>query len=148
MNEPKIIAFLEDSWWVPGSLNGVLYRYYTEKDFLRESLHKSLVGYKLVSAFGPDLFKKIFWTDLQQVEKTIKYQKPDLIITFGDKAEKEVEQSIMAEGIDYMCCFNPNTRTRTMEELATFAISVAEWCDTWRINHERSKHSIWTTWNR
>lgn len=153
MKHPKILAFMQNAWFPPGTERGIIERYQTDQEFHRRLLAMTMSGGRLLSAFGHDMYNQIWWdnvspthtetpsglsaADMQHVELTIKTYQPDVIITFGKSAEEALDQSIMAMDIDYMCCHHPNARHKTSADLADFAIQVAEWCDTWRIkNHD------------
>ncbi len=151
MNYPKILAFMQNQWFEPGTAREIVDRYRTDQEFHRQLLARTMSGGRLVNAFGPKMYEHIWWDnvapeaaveaagetdlDMSHVELLIEAQHPDLIITFGKLAEDAMEKSIMAASIDYMCCHHPNARDKTAGDLAQFAVEVENWCNDWRLKN-------------
>jgi hypothetical protein len=149
MKDPKILAFMQNPWFEPGTRPEITDKYRTDQEFHRRLLARTMSGGRLLQAFGPDMFGKIWWdnvapaaafeaagktdVDAQHVERVINEVRPDLIITFGILAEEAVDNSILATDIDYMCCHHPNARHHTVSELMNFAIDVQQWVERWRL---------------
>jgi hypothetical protein len=149
MREPKILAFMQNPWFTPGTSKEIIDKYRTDQEFHRRLLARCMSGNRLLTAFGSTMFNRIWWdnvaptaaieaagiTDVDpiHVETVITDQKPDLILTFGKLAEQVLDGSIVAHDIDYLCCHHPNARGKSMIDLAQFAVEVEEWCNNWRI---------------
>lgn len=149
MNHPTILAFMQNPWFPVGTARTHIDRYLTDQEFHRRVLAGSMSGGRLKDAFGPDMFNRIWWDnvapeaatfaagqmeiDFDHVERVIERVKPDLILTFGNLAERAIVSSIQAADMLYMPCHHPNARHRTSADLADFAIRVASWVDEWRV---------------
>ncbi len=160
---PSITAFMQNPWFPLGTDLKHIEMYTTNQEFHRRILARSMSGGRLVQAFGPELFNKIWWdnvapvaadhssgvteVDNNHVAVIVEKTKPDLIITFGVIAMGAIHRCLYADGIQKMNCHHPNARHRTAAELADFAIRVQGWVDDWKIKQNDHNH-IRTTRNR
>lgn len=151
----KIVAFMQNPWFPPGTQRAHVDRYRTDQEFHQRLLSRTMSGGRLLQAFGPDTFSKIWWDnvapeaaeeaagqteiDYDHVERVIHTQKPDLIISFGALAERALDNSIGAIEIPYMCCHHPNARGKTVSDLAQFAIDVQQKIEELRLSAEAKK---------
>jgi len=156
MNQPKIIAFMQNPWFTIETPRTVVDKYKTDQEFHKRILLETMSGQRLINAFGPTVFHAIHWDnvapeaapeadgeteiDPSHVEKVISVIEPDLIITFGNLAKSALKNSILAEDIHVMNCHHPNARYKTAGDLGEFAIRVSEWCDQWRIDTARDDY--------
>jgi uracil-DNA glycosylase len=138
----KILVFLQNPWFPPGTAKQHIDRYTTDQEFHRRLLAGTMTGQRLRQAFGETMFRDIWWDnvapaaaevstgvteiDEEHVERVIKQVKPDLIISFGKLAEDALDGSIAAEPIPYMCCHHPNARHKTTQDLCEFAVEVQQ----------------------
>lgn len=148
MKEPKIVAFMQNPWFPPGTDRRHVDRYTTDQEFHRRILARSMSGVRLMSALGPALFNAIWWDnvaptateessgiseiDMGHVETALTEQRPDLILAFGRVAEAALDKSFIAMEIPCLCCHHTNARGKTMSDLSEFAVWVAQWIDEWR----------------
>lgn len=149
MKDPTILAFMQNAWFPAGTSKEAIDKYKTDQEFHRRLLARTMSGGRLLSAFGPDMYNRIWWDnvsqahteeadgvapiDMEHVERCIMTVKPDVIIGFGRLAEMALDSSLFAMDIDYFICHHPNARHRTAADLSDFAILIQQWCDQWRI---------------
>jgi len=149
MKQPRILAFMQNPWFEPGTRPEIIDRYKTDQEFHRRLLARTMSGQRLLTAFGPTMFMEIWWDnvapkaaveaagvtdiDMQHVDKLICDYKPDIILAFGKLAEKALDNSFYAELIPYFCCHHPNARGYTMLDLAAFAVQITDWINEWRL---------------
>lgn len=149
MREPTIVAFMQNAWFPAGTAKSLVHRYATDQDFHKFLLKRTMSGGRLLSAFGPDMFNRIWWDnvsqahteeadgiapiDMEHVERVLVTIRPHVVLGFGRLAEKALDSSIFAMDIDYFICHHPNARHKTASDLADFAVLIQQWCDQWRI---------------
>ena len=160
MNEPNILAFMQNPWFPEGTKPEIIDKYRTDQEFHQRLLVRTMSGGRLLQAFGPSMFSSIHWdnvaptaaveaagkedVDMEHVEKVISTIKPDVILVFGKHAEETLEDSIQRGEIPVLVCHHPNARGKTMGDLAQFAIEVCLWMDQWRLRQKDSpSQSIW-----
>jgi hypothetical protein len=138
MRNPKIVAFLEEPWFEINAKRDGVFKYRTDQEYHQHLLKSTAIGFKLLNVFGPSTFANIFWSCIRQdsihVEQVLEAQKPDLIICFGPVVEKAMERSLLAEKIPWLSGHDPLDRSKSLEDLNAYVISVSEWCDEWKIS--------------
>ena len=149
----NVVAFMQCPWFEPGTPKELVDRYTTDQQFHQRLLENTMSGRRLVQAFGHELFHEIWWdnvapatdhaagkmpTDMQHVERVIRAQQADLILTFGKQAEDAIKQSLQATRIKTMACHHPNARFKFQEDLDNFAQQTREWISA--RTFERSEH--------
>lgn len=141
----KILAFMQNPWFPPGTTKEIVDRYRTDQQFHQKLLRRTMSGNRLLQAFGPKMFEEIHWDnvapnhvpephlksdiEMMHVERIIKQVNPDLILTFGNLAREAVEGSLLRANRPMMHCHHPNARHKTMNDLAQFAMSVQRWVE-------------------
>jgi hypothetical protein len=102
----KIVAFLQNPWFKPGTPNHVIGLYRDSPNYRRKIIQLSTSGRKLKSAFGP-YFDEIYWDnaspqhwsspnclgcpDLDHMEAVLKAQQPSCVLLFGGVAGRGYE---------------------------------------------------------
>lgn len=135
----KIVAFLQNAWFPPGTDKDLIYAYKTKQEVHRKLLKETMTGYRLYQAFG-SLYDEIHWdnvapeavdhpkkvspVDMKHVEGIISVIRPDLILTFGEVAKEAIADSIAAIKTKTMACHHPNARYRFQADLDYFAQQV------------------------
>lgn len=100
----KIVAFLQNPWFKPGTPERTIQRYNEDQRFHRAVLALSPSGKRLKLAFGKGLYDRIVWEnasplpafssaeikhhDLSHMIRVLGREKPALIIAFGAEARK------------------------------------------------------------
>jgi hypothetical protein len=139
----KIVAFLQNPWFPPGTKKEHVDKYTTDQRFHRRLLANTMSGRRLLEAFGEDTFKEIWWdnvspdpawtsagvtsTVMAHVERVLREQDPDLILVFGLQAKQAVSRSVGSIKRKVMACHHPNARFKTQEDLNKFALDVRIW---------------------
>lgn len=139
----KIVAFMQNPWFRLDTPKEAIDRYRTDQEFHRRLLGETMSGNRLRIAFGEHWFKEIWWDnanpkhsdvasgmmdpDIAHIERVIKEQEPNLIITFGAQAKKGVERSVAAISIKCMHCLHPNARFFSQSSLDKFANDVIQY---------------------
>ena len=98
----KIVAFLQNAWFSPGTRDEYISRYLSDDDFHRRVLARGYSGRRILRICGEKIFQKIVWQnvslevgaksdhcgkpDLEHVKSVMYRHKPDLILTFGSVA--------------------------------------------------------------
>jgi len=141
----KIVAFLQNCWFPPGTSLYHIRRYLINDDFRRKVLKKGWSGKRLMNAFGEELFDKIIWdnaslevgatpghradADRNHIANVIYNHSPDLILTFGTVARDAVRivNRTCGDGACVLSTKHPNARGFTNEELSHFVKQVKEW---------------------
>ena len=134
----KIVAFLQNPWFHPGTHKSIITRYTEDQVFHRRVLGMSMTGKRLRQAFG-ELYDKIWWDnanptpafhsagmkepDQAHIYRVLNTQEPHLVLTFGRKAEAALREYDL---LDVMSCHHPNARSKTFSELRDFALSVMD----------------------
>jgi hypothetical protein len=109
MNLPKILAFVEQ-------------RFEPTDEY----------GFNLKNAFGPNMMKHIIWFySPNNMEQRIGEFSPHLILTFGSEVERQIDNSLLAISIDYLC--GPPVVGKPASLLAQFAVEVESWCNDWKV---------------
>ena len=145
----KIVAFMQNPWFKPGTDEKWIIEYRDNQDFHRRVLSMSMSGKRLEAAFG-DLFKEIHWdnsnwraadqasgkmeADYEHIERVIDREKPNLVICFGKVAWEAVRQ--FDPPVPIWECHHPNARGRTQEDLNKFAEMVSDY----KKAYESGKH--------
>jgi hypothetical protein len=135
-----ILAFLQNPWFPNGTAKTLVSQHRTDQEFRQDLLKVTGTGWRLQSSFGEDMFRRIWWdyaspheTDHPKkrsvknqdyVDKVIAERRPDLILTFGEEAERAVRDSVVAIKKKIMCCHHPNARYRPQADLDVFAQDV------------------------
>lgn len=99
----KILAFLQNPWFMPGTNPRHIDMYRRNQNFHRKVLLMSATGQALHRAFGPKLYGKIIWenanwrhgserrakmpADVAHMINVLVTHGPDLIICFGHEAK-------------------------------------------------------------
>jgi len=149
----KIVAFMQNPWFPPGTQKRHVELYNTDQDFHRTLLANTMSGKRLKQAFK-SMFDQIYWdnvapaaaeeacgktdVDIEWVEKVIAQQRPDLILTFGTLAKDALAEAIVPTACRVMSCHHPNARFRTQADLDTFAGEVYHYVCT----HESVRRSV------
>lgn len=110
--EMKILAFLQNPWFRPGTQPRHIKMYAENQDFHRRVLLLSATGRALIRAFGAELYHKIIWEnanprhghdrrakmphDIGHMAGVIVRHRPDLILCFGDEAKNGMKK-LMSE---------------------------------------------------
>lgn len=136
----KIVAFMQNPWFPAGTPKEKIHAYKTIQTYHQDVLKETMSGNRLIQAFGEEMFRRIWWdnvapeaadepkkktpVDMKHVEAIIAVQKPDLILTFGDVAEKALKASVTTVNIHMMHCHHPNARYKMQSDLDQFAWQV------------------------
>lgn len=140
----KILAFLQNPWFPPGTKKEHIDRYTTDQEFHQRLLSRTMSGQRLLNAFGAGMFARIWWDnvspeaaeeasgkteiDMRHVEKVIDEQSPDLILCFGKPAQEAVDKAAGAITRKILYCHHPNARYKTQDDLNKFAQEVWDYC--------------------
>lgn len=137
MNPKKIVAFLQNPWFLPGTNPMTILRYTESAEFRRRVLINSMTGRRLSQAFM-DAYEEIHWDnanplpvyhssgahlpDLEHMMRVIRSQHPEIILTFGRVAQGGI-MSLSGQVNLSRCfhCHHPNARFKTQEQLNAFA---------------------------
>ena len=141
----KVLAFMQNPWFPVDTKKEHVDRYITDQEFHQRILARSMSGGRLLQAFGPTMFGKIWWDnvapaaaveaagktdiDMIHVERIISEVKPGLILTFGNLAKDALEDSIQGDKIPRLHCHHPNARHKTMADLGQFGVEVSAWLE-------------------
>lgn len=140
----KIVAFLQNPWFPPGTKKEHIDRYNTDQAFHQRLLRNTMSGQRLMQAFGEHMFKRIWWdnvspeaadeakgitpADMAHIERVIDEQGPDLVLCFGKSAKEAIDRSAGSITRKIMYCHHPNARYKTQDELNAFAHEVWDYC--------------------
>ncbi len=134
----KIVAFLQNPWFKPGTDERHIIAYRDDQDFHRRVLSMCMTGQRLVAAFG-DLYDQIHWDntnwrpafmasgredpDYQHMLGVMKRISPDLVLCFGNQARDamRVVTRLSNWGKEFLQCHHPNARFKTQQDLSDFA---------------------------
>ena len=99
----KILAFLQNAWFKPGTDPRHIQLYHDNEDFHRRVLVMSATGRALRKAFGLQLYQEIVWDnasrehgeqrdavfqpDIHHMARRVAEVKPDVVLLFGRQAE-------------------------------------------------------------
>jgi hypothetical protein len=153
----KIVAFMQNCWFPPGTDQRHIDKYHQDQDFHRRVLAMSMSGKRLVTAFGW-LYDRIWWDnaskscatvasgrygfDLVHMRSVLKRQSPKLVITFGAIAGNGVmlldDDPICNPSYEHLSCHHPNARHKTQQDLNDFAALVWRWIEH-NLGAERSR---------
>lgn len=137
----KIVAFMQNPWFKPGTSIRHIKLYSESQYFHRAVLANSMSGKRLLQAFGEELYNQIWWDNANPVAATIatgKFeanydhmikvlirQNPRLVIGFGQEANMAITQLLVTEKfpgeIESLACHHPNARGKTQQDLDNFA---------------------------
>lgn len=106
----KILAYLQNPWFKPGTSSLLIKKYKTDPEFHRRVLYLSATGRALHRAFGPELYMKIIWenanprhgeertahfpADIAHMSGVLATHGPDIIICFGGEAKSGMEKMV------------------------------------------------------
>lgn len=101
---PKILAFLQNPWFKPGTPERYIQMYREDQDYHRRVLYLSATGKALCRAFGEDLYMAIHWDnanprhgagrsavlapDVNHMVAVLMRVKPDVVLLFGKQAQR------------------------------------------------------------
>lgn len=132
------MAFLQNCWFRPGTDQQLIVRYLTDQNFRRMVLARSMTGRRLLNAFGPIAYRKIWWDnasmfvgrmsaakadpDINYMLNQLEIVRPRVVLTFGNIAKSGF---LRAHSGPYQYahhhCPHPNTRGITQAQLNEFA---------------------------
>lgn len=137
----KIVGFLQNPWFPPGTREEHIIAYRDDQDFHRRLLEGTMSGRRLSVAFE-DLYDAIHWDntnwrpafmasgreepDHQHMMDVVKREQPDLILCFGNQARDAMRAigRLFNKKHDFLHCHHPNARGKTQMDLNNFAIMV------------------------
>lgn len=104
----KILAYLQNAWFLPGTQQRHVDMYHKDQSFHRRVLAMSATGRALIKAFGRELYDLIIWDnastehgatrdhvsppDPTYMEKRLVEEKPSVVLLFGKQAQRGWEQ--------------------------------------------------------
>lgn len=156
----KILAFLQNPWFPPGTDAEIIRQYRNNVDYRRRVLALSMSGQRLYRAFG-EAFSLIVW-DNANPEHTpvasgkldpnhnymairIMQEKPELVLTFGALPKagliKAYETLAPRHRPLTMATKHPNARFFPQTELDIFAATVLSYLVPWNENPMYNKDS-------
>jgi len=113
----KIVAFLQNPWFRPGTDQRLIDLYRTNQEFHRRVLRLSATGKALYNAFGPKLYSEIHWDnanprsgstrdtkyppDMVHMENVIVAQNPDVLLLFGRQAQDGIDRILHESFLKY-----------------------------------------------
>lgn len=137
----KIVAFLQNPWFPPGTAERHIIAYRDNQAFHRRLLEGTMSGKRLREAFE-DLYEVIHWDntnwrpaymasgreepDHQHMIDVLQREKPDLVLCFGNQARDAMRalNRLANRNDPFLVCHHPNARHRTQMDLNNFAILV------------------------
>ncbi|UOF78078.1 protein (G:T/u specific DNA glycosylasE)-glycosylasE [Caudoviricetes sp.] len=139
----RIVAFMQNPWFPAGTSREKIHAYKTVQRYHQDVLKETMSGYRLIQAFGEEMFRRIYWdnvapepadnargvtpVDMKHVEAIIAVNDPHLILTFGKVAEDTLKKSVASINRHMMHCHHPNARSMTQSDLDIFAWQVWDW---------------------
>lgn len=150
----KIVAFMQNPWFPAGTAQRHVERYNTDQEFHRYLLEGTMSGRRLKQAFKT-LFHQIYWDNVaptaadvpagiteaspEWVDKVIREQQPDIILTFGTLAKEVLTtQALVPTRAKMFHCHHPNARHKTQADLDAFAGEVYHYI----VTHPSTRRSI------
>lgn len=128
----KILAFLQNPWFKPGTNPLLIKKYRLDQDFHRRVLYMSATGRALYRAFGPELYREIIWEnanwrhgderdskmppDATHMAYVITMHRPELILCFGEQAKKGIAK--LAVTAEVLYAYHPMARGSYAEHLS------------------------------
>ncbi len=138
----KILAFLQNPWFKPGTNPLLIKKYRTDADFHRRVLYMSATGKALHEAFGQELYGKIIWEnanplhgstrdarmppDLVHMAAVLIRHKPDLILCFGREAQRGMGKLMSRPWPNVLFAPHPMARGSAAEHLREIVKKVKE----------------------
>lgn len=107
--EHPVVAFLQNCWFRPGTPDAIIRSYLTDQSYRRKVLAKTMTGHRLLTAFGEDAYRRIWWDNASEfvadhpsgrgdgdpahVISVLQRTKPIAIMCFGRIAAETVERA-------------------------------------------------------
>lgn len=147
-DEFPVVAFLQNCWFRPGTPDAIIRQYLTDQSYRRKVLAKSMSGRRLLTAFGEDAYRRIWWdnasehvathaagsaeADIAHMRRIVNSIAPKAIITLGLVATDGLSKiwprspgTQMCErymnGMEWHAFPHPNARGLTQFQLNEFA---------------------------
>lgn len=143
----KIVAFLQNPWFPPGTDFMHISRYKNDDDFRRRVLARSKTGRRLMICWGPDWFSRIIWDNVcpeagtysrykgipstDHVAWVIERHDPHVVITYGRLATETLckyrNETDSGERFVMFDFAHPNAMGQTRGERDGNVREVLEW---------------------
>jgi len=140
----KIVAFLQNPWFRPGTNPLLIKKYRTDQEFHRRVLFMSATGRALHAAFSQELYGKIMWenanpahgderrsklpADIGHMATVLVAEKPDLIICFGREARKGMNKLMSEHWPNVLFAPHPMAHGSAAEHLREVVDEVRKLC--------------------
>lgn len=138
----KILAFLQNPWFRPGTSQRHIRMYAENQSFHRKVLYLSATGRALHRAFGEELYGQIVWEnacprhgterrakmpyDLVHMARVLVLEKPELIICFGREAKMGMNKLMSEPWPNVLYAPHPMAHGSAAEHLRRVAEDVKE----------------------